>query len=618
MFSLKSEGTSGNRDSEPAASRVRLAELDVDLATGTVWRDGKRLDLPELSFRLLAALISHAPGGVGKDELIREVWGDVVVGDETLAQRVRLLRQALNEDSQNPRFITSVRGRGYRLICPVESISSARDTGSRRLHWFAAAAVFIAVAILVSPNFDISPGDTPDVLPQALNIVAVLPFQDLSPDQSHGFFADGMQEELLTRLSRLRELSVVSRTSVERYRDSGTSLPQIAADLGADAIIEGSVRIDDRKLRITVQLIDGSSDIHIWAETYDRELSIENVFAIQQEVADNIAQALKLEFTANKTSFELPTNDLDAYNQYLLGRYHTFQQTPENLELAVTYLSKATELDTQFAEAYSALGWAYSFLGTSYGNYAPVEVYPKAREAALRAIAIDSDLANARTLYADILTWYDWDFALAEQEYLRTIEIEPLNVLGYALFLSCLERHDEAIALVEQRIEAQNDDPYVRVNAGWRYLNAGLYEKAIDAARRASQHPDAASLMGLTYLALGEAGKAVEVFEQDIDRQGRYPQQIANLAVAYFKSGSDAKAAAYRSELETLAEQQFVSPALLAAIEFAAGDADRGFDLLQEAVNVRVREVIFLRVNRMLTGYRDDPRYKDLLAAVGL
>ena len=130
---MNTETNSGNRDSEPAVSRLRLAELEVDLATGSVWRDGQRIDLPELSFRLLAALISHAPGGVSKDELIREVWGDVVVGDETLAQRVRLLRRALDEDSQNPRFITSVRGRGYRLICPVESASSAQDNGSRRL-----------------------------------------------------------------------------------------------------------------------------------------------------------------------------------------------------------------------------------------------------------------------------------------------------------------------------------------------------------------------------------------------------------------------------------------------------------------------------------------------------
>jgi len=616
MFSLNTGTNSGHR--EPAASRVRLAELEVDLATGSVWRDGQRIDLPELSFRLLAALISHAPGGVGKDKLIREVWGDVVVGDETLAQRVRLLRQALGEDSQKPRFITSVRGRGYRLICPVESASSDRKPGSRRLQWIAAAAALIAVAILVSPNFDISPGDTPEILPQASNIVAVLPFQDLSPDRSHGFFADGMQEELLTRLSQLRELSVVSRTSVERYRDLDTSLPQIAADLGAVAVIEGSVRVDERKLRITVQLIDGTSDVHLWAETYDREFSVENVFAIQQEVADNIAQALKLEFTANRTAVELPTNNLAAYNEYLLGQYHTFQQTPDSLELAVTYLSKATELDTQFAEAYAALGWAYSFLGTAYGRYAPAEVYPKAREAALRAIAIDSDLANARTLYADILTWYDWDFVLAEQEYLRTIEIDPLNVLGYALFLSCLERHDEAIALVERRVAAQNDDPYVRVNAGWRYLNAGQYEKAIDAAKIASQHPDAATLMGLTYLALGDVSKAVEVFEQDLDKQGRQPQQIANLSIAYFKSGDDAKASMYRSELETMAAQRFLSPALLAATEFAAGDADRGYELLQEAVNVRAREVIFLRVNRMLTGYRDDPRYAELLSAVGL
>ncbi len=605
-------------NADARASRLRLAELEVDLAGRSLWRDGERVELPELSFRLLEVLIAHAPGSVGKDELIREVWGDVVVSDETLAQRVRLLRQALREESPKPRFIASVRGRGYRLICSVESASTSLKPGALRWKWTAAAAL-IAAVILASQYFDSAPDDTPINLPAAQNVIAVLPFQDLSPDRSHRFFADGMQEELLARLSRLRELSVVSRTSVERYRDSDASLPQIATDLGAATVVEGSVRVDDDKLRITVQLIDGISDVHIWAKTYDRELSIESVFEIQQEVADDIAKELKLEFAANvQTPVELPTNNLDAYNQYLLGRYHTFRQTPEDLELAVTYLVNATELDPQFAEAYTALGWAYSFMGTAYGRYAPAEVYPRAKEAALRAIAIDSNLANARTLYADILTWYDWDFVLAEQEYLRTIEIDPLNVLGYALFLSILERHDESITLIERRVAAQPENRYVRVNAGWRYLDAGLYEKAIEAAKLAQQHPDAATLLGFAYLATDESDRAIEVFEQDLNRHGRNPIQIANLAIAYFNVGRDSEASTLQVELETLSKQRYLSPAMLAAVEFAAGDTDRGFQLLQEAVDVRAREVIFMRGTRMLKGHRDDPRYAALLAAVGL
>ena len=605
-------------NAETTASRLRLAELEVDLAGRSLWRGGERVELPELSFRLLEVLIAHAPGSVGKDELIREVWGDVVVSDETLAQRVRLLRQALKEDRQKPRFIASVRGRGYRLICSVEPASSSLTPNSLRWKWTAVAAL-IAVAILASQYFDSSPDDTAINLPTAQNVIAVLPFQDLSPDRSHRFFADGMQEELLARLSKLRELSVVSRTSVERYRDSDTSLPQIATELGAATVVEGSVRVDEDKLRITVQLIDGISDVHIWAKTYDRELSIEGVFEIQREVADDIAKELKLEFAANaQTPVELPTNNLDAYNQYLLGRYHTFQQTPEDLELAVTYLVNATELDPQFADAYAALGWAYSFMGTAYGRYAPAEVYPKAKEAALRAIAIDSNLANARTLYADILTWYDWDFVQAEQEYLRTIGIDPLNVLGYALFLSCLERHDEAIALIELRVAAQPDDTYVQVNAGWRYLVAGLLEKAIDAAMLARQHPDAATLLGFTYLAMDDSTRAVEVFEQDLNRQGNNPVQIANLAVAYFSVGRNSEASTLQAKLEALSQQRYLSPAMLAGVEFAAGNTDSGFQLLQEAVDVRAREVIFMRGTRMLNGHRDDPRYEALLAAVGL
>ncbi|MEL7448981.1 MAG: tetratricopeptide repeat protein, partial [Pseudomonadota bacterium] len=437
--------------------------------------------------------------------------------------------------------------------------------------------------------------------------------------QNHQFFADGMHEELLSQLAMIDGLNVTSRTSVERYRGSEASLPSIARELGVDAIVEGSIRVDGDRLRVTVQLIDAKTDTHRWANSYDRQLSVQDIFALQVEVANEIAEALALERVfGNDRSDVLPTNSLEAYNLYLLGRYHTFRQTPDDLEKAVGFLRQAIDIDAEFAAAYAALGWAYSFIGSEYGGSLPSETYPKAKEAALRALSIDANLSDARTLYADILTWYDWDFAAAEREYLKTVELDPLNVLGYALFLSTQERHEEAVALVERRIAAHPNDPYVRINAGWRYLHAGLPDKAIEAATIAAEHRDSASLLGFSRLAQGDSAEAIRVFEAAMASQGRTPSNIANLAMAYYEAGRGTDAKGLLEELEAIAKDNYVSPGILANVYFASGDADRGFASLDRALEERTRDMIFLRVNRSLAGYRNDPRYLELVRSIGL
>lgn len=607
---LKPENTISN-------NHLRILDIDVDIASGTVWRDGEVVDLPDLSFRLLRTLATRAPAMVSKDELIAEVWGDVIVSDETLMQRVRLLRQALGDDSQNPRYIASVRGRGYRLSAPVEAgtkgAGSSPPPHSRR--WQLGMAVAITVLVVLGLAIGLRGGpETPTI-----RTLAVLPFNDLSEDRSFGFFADGMQEELLSRLARLDEVAVLSRTSAEQYRDTTESIPDISRALNANGIIEGSVRVSGDKVRITVQLIEGTTDRHIWAETYEEELTVENIFAIQNDVANRIADTLRVEYQRQQSgSLGLPTTDVEAYNLYLLGRYHTFRQTPESLDLAVQYLEQAIERDADFAEAHASLGWAYSFLGSEYGRQEPRTVFPRAREAALRALELDDQLADSHSLYADILTWYDWDFELAESEYRRTMALDPLNVLGYALFLSTQGRDDEAIELVERRLEAAPDDDYTQVNAGWRYLNAGRLDDAIRVAASAKSHPDAASLLGFSMLARGELAEAIAVFEEDLRRRGRSQTQLGNLAYAYFRAGDESKAQALLDELEGEAEAPYLSPLLFAAIYFASGDEARGYALLNDAVDARARGVIFLNVSRTFADQRDDPRFQAVLERVGL
>ncbi len=607
---LKSEKSSQDK-------HLRILELLIDRDSGTVWREDEVIDLPELSFRLLVALATRAPAMVSKDDLIAAVWGNVVVSDETLMQRISLLRQSLGDDSQNPRYIASVRGRGYRLTAPVES-GATPDHATQKpnsRHWLLGAA--ICVLVLAAIGLIVGTQDEPR--PATISTLAVLPFTDLSEDKNFGFFADGMQEELLARLAQLEEVSVMSRTSVERFRDSTDSIQAISRSLNADGIIEGSVRVNEKRLRITVQLIDGNADEHLWAESYEEELTVENVFAIQERVANSIAEALQAEYQREQsTLLGLPTSDIEAYNLYLLGRHHTFRQTPDNLALAVQYLEQATDRDPEFAEAYATLGWAYSFLGTGYGQREPSTVYPRAREAALRALELDDQLADAHSLYADILTWYDWNFELAEIEYRRTIMLDPTNVLGYALFLSSQGRDDEAIEMVERRIAVSPNDDYVWVNAGWRYLGAGRFDDAIDAATRAHNHPDAATLLGDIRMAEGKFEEAISIFEDDLDRQGRGQIQLGNLAYAYFKAGQPAKGQPLLDELEAQADTRFVPPLPLAAIYFAAGDEARGYELLESAVEARERGVIFLGGGTVFAEQRDDPRFAAILKQVGM
>jgi len=592
--------------------QFRVHDLLVDLERERVSRGNQPIDLPALSFRLFAVLISRAPDKVSKDELIREVWGDVVVGDETLAQRVRLLRQALGEDSQSPRYFSSVRGQGYRVICDVVPV---RAEEARRKAWYGLGAALVLLAVTSLWFFNQPQHESP-----AENSIAVLPFADLSAEQGYRYFADGMQEELLTRLTDIKGLRVSSRTSVEPFRSTSLSLPEIAGEIGVSAVIEGSVRVDEDRIRITIQLIEAQTDRHLWADNFERTLSVQSIFAIQEEVAGQIVQALELEYSksAEPEPVQLPTGSLDAYSAYLQGRYHTFRQTPDDLELAVRYLEQATTLDPDFAEAYAALGWAYSFMGTSYGNMLPRDAYPKAKEAALKALALDSELSDARSLYADILTWYDWDFKAAEREYRKTLELDPLNVLGYVLFLSSQERHAEAIELIERRVRASPDDPYVHINAAWRFLSAGQHERAIEEADLAGKHADARAVLGFAWLALGDNAHAIRIFEADLEDQGRFAPQLSHLAVAYYQSGYDMKARPLLAELEAIAETVFFSPTLLADVYFAAGDVDKGFASLQQAVDAKVRDVIFLRIDHMLDGWRDDPRYLDLIRSVGL
>jgi len=603
-------------DNEEHAERLLVGDLEIDIASGTVYRSGKVLDLPELSFRLLRSLATRAPALVGKDDLISEVWGDVVVSDETLTQRVRLLRQAIRDDSLKPRYVVSVRGRGYRMAAPVRVRASrpgARPGWQRRWPWMVIPTLVAMVWLYAGTGRDFP---EQSVGPQTL---AVLPFTDLSEDGSYGYFADGMQEELLTRLATVSEIAVLSRTSTEQFRGRSQPVPVIARALDVNSLVQGSVRVSDDRLRIAVQLIAGETGAHIWADTFDEPLTVKNVFAIQERVADRVATALQAAYQRRPATFGiLPTTDIDAYNAFLLGRYHTLRPTPGSLALGIRYLQTAIDRDPGFAEAIATLGWAYLFQGSAYGNTEPGAVIPKARDAALKALELDDTLSLAHSLYADVLTWYDRDFLRAEAAYQRAMALDPYDLISYALFLSTQLRHDEAIAMMETLKNRFPNDEFIRINTGWRYLHAGQPDEAVEAALQARDHSDANNLMGSAYLAMGDYDAALEAFTADTGPGPPSQADLTNLAYTYVKLGRFDDARIVIRQIEGHGDDRYASRTSLAAIHLALGEEDRGFQLLNDAVDARERSVIFLNVSPLFADWRRDARFIATATRAGL
>ncbi len=314
---------------------------------------------------------------------------------------------------------------------------------------------------------------------------------------------------------------------------------------------------------------------------------------------------------------KLPTSSLEAYNLYLLGRYHVFEQTADDLSQAVNFLQRSLVIDDQFAKAWASLGWAFSFQSTGYGTQSPHEAYPRAREAALRALALNGELADAHSLYADILTWYDWDWVAAEREYLATLELDPFNGLGYALFLSTQLRHDEAIELIDRLLNRFPGSEYYHINAAWRFLNARDYPRAIQHAELAGGHADARNVAGWALLSTGRIEDALALFEQDFADAPDRAIAVSNLAVAHIRAGDTVRGNELLGSLLAMANKHYVDPTVIAVIHFEQNNPDKGFAWLQTAAESRARGLIFLQVDHGYDGHRSDPRYQKLIADLG-
>ncbi len=471
------------------------------------------------------------------------------------------------------------------------SESIAKVTG-RKLDFMIISVLAIAVVVLAVERFA-SVDETPSssLSTDDRRSIAVLPLDNLSPDPENAFFADGIHDDLLTQLAKIGSLKVVSRTSVLEYRDSPKNMREIGRELGVATLLEGGVRRVGNSVRINVQLIDAKTDEHLWAETYDRELTAENIFAIQREMATSIAGELQVTLSLEEVAHigVLPTQSTTAYDLYIRGRYFWSQRTEEGFNRALEYLNQAIEEDPNFALAYAGVASIYVLMGHELFSWShPRDTYPKAQAAARRALELDETLAEAHSVLGDALLRYDWDFISADREHQRAIALNPNYGTGhqwYSHYLLPMGREKESLAHSLRALELDPLNLIINLHLGWHYFYVGENELAIE---QLQQTLELSPTFFLANLFLGQIyeqemrlEEAIEQFERSADLSGRNPVHLAALAHAYGISGRQKDAESLLREL--LSREQYVPSYEIAVIYAGLDRQDEALTWLERA-----------------------------------
>jgi len=479
---------------------------------------------------------------------------------------------------------------------------------------FAALAVLAVVATILVPQWRSQPAarSRPEI-----KSLAVLPLANMSGDPNQEYFADGMTEQLITDLARLGKFKVISRTSVLRYKGTTKPMEQIAKELGVDAVLEGSVVRSGDRVRISVQLVHGATDTHLWAERYERDLR--DIFALQREISTASTRAIGSQLAKGERPPPRQRVAPEAYEAYLRARYATIVPTPSGLAKCSTLLERAISLEPAYAEAYGALAECYTLAGI-WGE-ATREVMPKAKAAAEKAISLDDSVAAGHAGLARVRLFYDWDMPGAEREFWRAIELDPSRSEtygGYAALLAYAGRFDEAITAAKRAVELDPLNPYSHFGLGWAYFYAGRYQESIVPYQKSLELDPNSGLvypeLGWAYAALGRKEEARQACRRSLQLSTHDAQvPLASCAYVFGRVGPRKDALRYQQELLTLAKRTHVDPYNI-ALAYAATEDKRALDWLERAYAEHNVNMPGLGVEVLLPdSIRSDPRYQDLL-----
>jgi TolB-like protein/Tfp pilus assembly protein PilF len=449
--------------------------------------------------------------------------------------------------------------------------------------------------------------------------IAVLPFDNLSGDPENAYFAEGVQDEILTRLAKVADLKVISRTSTQHFKSVPENLPAIAKQLNVTNILEGSVQKAKDQVRVNVQLINALTDAHLWAEIYDRKLT--DLFSVESDIAKTIADTLQAKLTGSETSAmsNKPTENPEAYELYLKGRFFWNKRTGQDLKTACDYFKQAIAIDPHYATAYAGLAESYILIPLFDAGF-PQDYFPKAKAAAERAIELQETSAEAHTALGLLLCFSDVNFAQSEKEFKRAIELNPNYATAHHWYgnalLVALGRFDEAISENRRAVELDPLSLIINADLGSTLMMARQYDQAIAQLQRTLSLDNK---FGYTHWNLGEAlylkgDKAAAIAEYQKARTlDDDPQIVALLGRAYADTGKKDQALELVRELESRAGQQFIRGYLIALVYIGLGDKTKAIDYLErEYQNHDNIDTAWIRADPMLDPLRGDPRFEAL------
>jgi adenylate cyclase len=521
---------------------------------------------------------------------------------------------------------------GIKRETDVDPAESVRHSTGRKFDFAIIGLLVIAVVYFAVDKFvleaepeqavvttDSIPAAEPVAREKSIRSLAVLPLENLSGDPDQEYFSDGMTDALIAELGKIRALRVISRQSVMRYKGTDKSMPQIAQELGVGAVIEGSVLHSEGRVRITAQLIGTGPERHLWANNYDRDLR--DILILLSEVAGAIAGEIQVTLTPEEETrlgSTRPVNP-EAHEAYLKGRYYWNQFTKEGWNKALDYHKEAIAKDPRFALAYVGLAEAYNLSGSWYGDLPPQEAYRLARAAAEKALEIDDTLAEAHTELGFAQFAYAWDWAGAEREFRRGIQLDPNSAIThnkYAVFLNAMGRFEEAKTEISRTLELNPLAPIAYVDLGMSYFYSGQYGKAREQALKAAEldpdfHP-AYEVLGMAFLREGMSEQAVDAFRRAVQLSNDHPDKVGDLGYAYAVSGKTEEARNLLRKLKRLQSKGHVSVAI-AKVHAGLGEKDLAFASLERAIEEGNPSVVGgLNVDSTLDALRSDPRFADL------
>jgi len=625
----------------PAVRVLRFDRFELDVRASELRKHGVKLRLQGQPLQVLATLLKRAGDLVTREELRAQIWpADTFVDfDHSLHNAIARLRETLGDSAETPRYIETLPRRGYRFIAPVEGVeiqapersAASEQAGEapakvRQSRTRAALALTLLILAATGSAFWLVRAvSRPTNAVPRLRSIAVLPLDNLSGDPSQEYFADGMTDELITDLAKVSTLRVISRTSVMRYKGTKKGLPEIAKELHVDGIVEGSVMRSGQRVRITAQLLQASTDQHLWAETYERDLG--DVLRLQSQVAQAIARQVRAQLTPQQQARFRSAGLVNpgAYEAYLRGRYYLSNQftMAKPLNMAKSYFEESIRKDPGFALAYSGLADSYVYLAF-FGQLSPELAYRSAKEALRKALELDDSIGEAHDTLG-LLSWrFEWNWDAAEREFNHAIALAPSYSCAHedrAEYLSFIGRRADALAEMAKSNELDPGPSSAMTESG-AYYQLRDYESLVETSRRGvASYPNEwveHQSLGVGYEGTGKRLEAISEYQKAIEISDGDQGATASLAHAFAVIGRRAEAEKILRDLEQKSKSAYVSPYTMATVYAGLGEKDKAFEFLERAYQERSLDISWhLKADLRIDNLRSDPRFQDLVRRVG-